>query len=331
MSGVRVRFRNSMKRDDRHDVDDERWRASGERRARASQRTGGSSRYTSSRPTMNGRMLSRAIQNSRPTTMAAPMQDRDPRRERGEPRLVAAARPDRRTAAAAARRPRPRRGRGGRRPASRRTGRRRRSGRARPSSGRLPDVPDAIRPRVDRAAAQPPCRAAPALAARGRPAPRMRRADPARAGRGLGGRAGGRRSAARPGRGRAVAARISFGAPLPVGMAAEGELIDVVLTERWPAWRVREALEPVAARRLAARRRRTTCGWPGRRWPAASRPPTTGSRWPPTTASSPTSPRASGRGRRPARRPSARAPATQGRGRRDLRPPAAAHRRPGRG
>lgn len=38
--------------------------------------------------------------------------------------------------------------------------------------------------------------------------------------------------------------RISFGAPLPVGMAAEGELIDVVLVERWPAWRLREALEP---------------------------------------------------------------------------------------
>lgn len=38
--------------------------------------------------------------------------------------------------------------------------------------------------------------------------------------------------------------RLSFGAPLPVGMAADGELIDVVITERWPAWRVREALEP---------------------------------------------------------------------------------------
>jgi radical SAM-linked protein len=36
--------------------------------------------------------------------------------------------------------------------------------------------------------------------------------------------------------------RISFGAPLPIGMAANGELIDVVLCERWPAWRVREAL-----------------------------------------------------------------------------------------
>jgi len=39
--------------------------------------------------------------------------------------------------------------------------------------------------------------------------------------------------------------RISFGAPLPVGMAADGELIDVVLTERWPVWRVRECLTPV--------------------------------------------------------------------------------------
>lgn len=39
--------------------------------------------------------------------------------------------------------------------------------------------------------------------------------------------------------------RVSFGAPLPLGMAAEGELIDVVLTERWPAWRLREALDAV--------------------------------------------------------------------------------------
>jgi radical SAM-linked protein len=37
--------------------------------------------------------------------------------------------------------------------------------------------------------------------------------------------------------------RISFGAPLPMGMAAERELIDVVLVERWPVWRVRKALE----------------------------------------------------------------------------------------
>src|SRR5688572_12700291 len=37
--------------------------------------------------------------------------------------------------------------------------------------------------------------------------------------------------------------RISFGAPLPAGMAAERELIDIVLVERWPGWRVREALD----------------------------------------------------------------------------------------
>jgi radical SAM-linked protein len=37
-------------------------------------------------------------------------------------------------------------------------------------------------------------------------------------------------------------ARISFGAPLPVGVAAEREYIDVVLTERWPTWRLRDAL-----------------------------------------------------------------------------------------
>jgi radical SAM-linked protein len=39
--------------------------------------------------------------------------------------------------------------------------------------------------------------------------------------------------------------RISFGAPLPAGIAGEAELIDLVLVERWPAWRLREALEPV--------------------------------------------------------------------------------------
>jgi hypothetical protein len=43
------------------------------------------------------------------------------------------------------------------------------------------------------------------------------------------------------GRGRA---RVAFGAPLPVGMPAERELIDIVLTEAWPVWRVREALVP---------------------------------------------------------------------------------------
>lgn len=39
--------------------------------------------------------------------------------------------------------------------------------------------------------------------------------------------------------------RISFGAPLPVGVGGEAELIDLVLVERWPAWRLRAALEPV--------------------------------------------------------------------------------------
>ena len=47
-----------------------------------------------------------------------------------------------------------------------------------------------------------------------------------------------------PGPGDRPKPRLSFGAPLPIGMTAEGELIDVVLTERWPRWRVREALEP---------------------------------------------------------------------------------------
>ena len=39
--------------------------------------------------------------------------------------------------------------------------------------------------------------------------------------------------------------RLAFGAPLSVGMVAEAELIDVVLTERLPAWQVREALVPL--------------------------------------------------------------------------------------
>lgn len=39
--------------------------------------------------------------------------------------------------------------------------------------------------------------------------------------------------------------RIAFAAPLPIGVAAEAERLDVVLTERWPIWQVRAALEPV--------------------------------------------------------------------------------------
>lgn len=36
--------------------------------------------------------------------------------------------------------------------------------------------------------------------------------------------------------------RLSFGAPLALGIAAEAELVDLFLTERVPTWRVREAL-----------------------------------------------------------------------------------------
>ncbi len=38
--------------------------------------------------------------------------------------------------------------------------------------------------------------------------------------------------------------RLAFGAPLPLGMTADGELIDLFLTERCPRWRVRDALVP---------------------------------------------------------------------------------------
>jgi radical SAM-linked protein len=42
-----------------------------------------------------------------------------------------------------------------------------------------------------------------------------------------------------PGRARG---RVAFGAPLPVSMVAEGELLDIVLVEVMPIWRVRECL-----------------------------------------------------------------------------------------
>ena len=42
-----------------------------------------------------------------------------------------------------------------------------------------------------------------------------------------------------PGRARA---RVAFGAPLPLGIAAEREPADVFLTERIPVWRIRDAL-----------------------------------------------------------------------------------------
>ena len=37
-------------------------------------------------------------------------------------------------------------------------------------------------------------------------------------------------------------ARVAFGAPLPLGIASEGELADIFLAERVPVWRVRAAL-----------------------------------------------------------------------------------------
>jgi radical SAM-linked protein len=39
--------------------------------------------------------------------------------------------------------------------------------------------------------------------------------------------------------------KVAFGAPLATGMIADGERLDVILTERLPRWRVREALGPV--------------------------------------------------------------------------------------
>lgn len=36
--------------------------------------------------------------------------------------------------------------------------------------------------------------------------------------------------------------RVTFGAPIPSGLALEADLLDVVLRDRWPIWRVREAM-----------------------------------------------------------------------------------------
>lgn len=47
---------------------------------------------------------------------------------------------------------------------------------------------------------------------------------------------------ARGGGGSKPKSPVAFAAPLPVGMAAEAELMDVLLCDRWPAWRAREAL-----------------------------------------------------------------------------------------
>jgi radical SAM-linked protein len=47
---------------------------------------------------------------------------------------------------------------------------------------------------------------------------------------------------ARGGAGSKPKSPVAFAAPLAVGMAAEAELMDVILCDRWPAWRAREAL-----------------------------------------------------------------------------------------
>ena len=65
--------------------------------------------------------------------------------------------------------------------------------------------------------------------------------------------------------------RIAFGAPLPVGMAANAELIDVVTTARWPAWRVREALDGPRCRPVGGWSNSKTSGSARRRWPGGSR------------------------------------------------------------
>ncbi len=72
MSGVSVRFRNSTIRTI---VTTYTSRIANVRRMPrfASQRTGGSSRYTSRSPTTNGRTASRAIHSRTPTRIAAPI------------------------------------------------------------------------------------------------------------------------------------------------------------------------------------------------------------------------------------------------------------------
>ena len=95
--------------------------------------------------------------------------------------------------------------------------------------------------RRGRPARPPPIRAPPALASRRAPF-RKPLADPTRDHRSLG---GGHRRKRPPGRihgCRPAASPRVVRAPLPLGIAAEAELIDVVLVERLPTWRVREAL-----------------------------------------------------------------------------------------
>jgi radical SAM-linked protein len=118
------------------------------------------------------------------------------------------------------------------------------SDRARPSSGRLADVsgptePAALPEPPPVAAAEPRQRWR-LVVARSTDAPKAGQREVADAWTAALVAAGLPLAGAEGGRSRA---RLSFGAPLPIGMAAERELIDVVLVERWPLWRVRDALD----------------------------------------------------------------------------------------
>ena len=181
---------------------------------------------------MNGRTLSRAIQSEQAEDGGGHEQHRDPRGERDEPRrALRRRRAEGRVAVGG--RPWRRRS----RPPSAPPSGSMRDGRGRPSCGRLPDVDP--RPEPASAAILEPRQRWRLTLARGPHAPRL-------AGRELNeawetalevaglplARGGGTRPKA----------PVAFAAPLPVGMAAEAELMDVLLCDRWPAWRAREAL-----------------------------------------------------------------------------------------
>ena len=149
------------------------------------------------------------------------------------------------------------------------------------------------------------------------------RARPARTGGCVDRRHAGGRPADRVDGCRRSRPRISFGAPLPVGMAADGELIDVVLVERWPAWRVREAPDSAAARRAGASSTWSTSGSPDRRSPAGSPRPTTASS---SRGSPDPTPLAAAAAEAAGARPD-RTRAREGCRHRHVRPPTAADRR----
>ena len=184
---------------------------------------------------MNGRTLSRAIQSSEAGDDRGDDQDGDPRREGREPGPPATG--GRSTNGG-------RRERGGPTRASAVGGARDRLGRARPSCRRLPDVDAPSEP------PRPPSARARGSAggssvARAVDAPPTR---PARARRRLGDRADRARPGCRVVRGRdrprPRPPGSRSGRRSPVGHGRRGaSWLDIVLTERLPRWRVREALD----------------------------------------------------------------------------------------